>query len=162
MASKGEPADGPMPVVDAGAAVADRRMIGALLRIPREATVRRVLDGLATAGLADVRPAHFTVFQHMPPEGIRLTALADAALLAKQSTAYLVDDLEALGYLERAPDPADRRAKVLRLTARGRAVEDAVRVTIRQIEADWAERLGEADYQELTRLLRALVAMLEE
>jgi DNA-binding MarR family transcriptional regulator len=145
----------------AGGDTADRRMIGALLRIPREATLRRVLDGLAAAGFADVRPAHFTVFQHMPPEGIRLTVLADAALLTKQSTAYLVDDLEVMGYLERVPDPSDRRAKVLRLTARGRAVEDTVRATIRQIEADWAQRLGEANYQELTRLLRALVAMLE-
>jgi DNA-binding MarR family transcriptional regulator len=144
-----------------GGTGADQRMIGALLRIPREATVRRVLDGLAAAGYADVRPAHFTVFQHMPPGGIRLTALADAALLTKQSMAYLVDDLEALGYLERVPDPADRRAKVLRLTPRGRAVEDAVRATIRQIEADWASQLGEAEYRELTRLLRALIAILE-
>jgi DNA-binding MarR family transcriptional regulator len=139
----------------------DRRMIGALLRIPREATVQRVLDGLAAVGYADVRPAHFTVFQHMPPQGIRLTALADAALLTKQTMGYLVDDLESLGYLERGPDPSDRRAKVLRLTARGCAVEDCVRGIITQIEADWAARLGETNYRELTRLLRALIALLE-
>ncbi|HEV2236591.1 MAG TPA: MarR family winged helix-turn-helix transcriptional regulator [Ktedonobacterales bacterium] len=162
MASHHEP-DGPRaaPVDESNGAATDRRMIGALLRIPREATVRRVLEGLAAAGFADVRPAHFTVFQHLPPEGMRLTALADAALLTKQSMAYLVDDLEALGYLERAPDPDDRRAKVLLLTTRGRAVEDAVRATIRQIEADWSRELGEAQYRELTRLLRALIAILE-
>jgi DNA-binding MarR family transcriptional regulator len=140
----------------------DRRMIGALLRIPREATVRRVLAGLAAAGFGDVRPAHFTVFQHMPPEGIRLTALAEEALLTKQSMGYLVDDLEALGYVERVPDPADRRAKVVRLTARGRAVEETVRATIREIEADWAARLGQEEYEHLTRLLRALIAVLSD
>ena len=137
-------------------------MIGALLRIPREAALRQVVAGLAAANFGDGRPAHFTVFQHIPPEGIRLTALADAALMTKQSMGYLVDDLEALGYVERVPDPTDRRAKVVRLTARGRAVEETVRKVIWQIEADWAARLGQEEYQHLTRLLRALIALLEE
>jgi DNA-binding MarR family transcriptional regulator len=139
----------------------DRRMIGALLRIPREAAVRQVLAGLAAAGYGDVRPAHFTVFQHMPPEGIRLTDLADAALLTKQSMGYLVDDLEALGYVERISDQTDRRAKVVRLTGRGREVEETVRQVIRRIEADWAARLGEEEYQQLLQLLRTLIASLE-
>jgi DNA-binding MarR family transcriptional regulator len=144
----------------------DRRMIGALLRMPREAALRQVVAGLA-AGLAAadfgaVRPAHFTGFQHIPREGIRLTALADAALMTKQSMGYLVNDLEALGYVERVPDPTDRRAKVVRLTACRRAVEETVRKVIRQIEADWAARLGQKAYQHLTRLLRALIALLEE
>lgn len=140
----------------------DRRMIGALLRIPREAALRQVLAGLAEAGYRDVRPAHFTVFQHMPPEGIRLTDLADAALLTKQSMGYLVDDLEARGYVERMSDRTDRRAKVVRLTDRGRAVEETVRQVIRRIENDWAARLGEEEYQHLLRLLRTLIAHLEE
>jgi DNA-binding MarR family transcriptional regulator len=118
--------------------------------------------GLTAAGYSDVRPAHFTVFQHMPPEGIRLTSLADAALLTKQSMGYLVDDLEARGYVERVPDPADRRAKLVRLTARGRAVDVTVRSVIRQVEAEWAARLGEDEYRQLTHLLRALIAILEE
>jgi DNA-binding MarR family transcriptional regulator len=140
----------------------DRRMIGALLRIPREAAIRQVLAGLATAGFGDVRPAHFTVFQHMPPEGIRLTELAEAALLTKQSMGYLVDDLEALGYVERVPDAADRRAKLVRLTPRGREVDDTVRAVIRQIETEWAAGLGQDNYDQLVRLLRSLIAMLGE
>ena len=139
----------------------DRRMIGALLRIPREAALRQVVEGLETAGFGDVRPAHFTVFQHMPPEGIRLTGLAEAALLTKQSMGYLVDDLESLGYVERVPDSGDRRAKVLRLTPRGRAVEETVRGVIRQMEEDWALRMGQEEYQHLTRLLRKLISLLE-
>lgn len=140
----------------------DRRMIGALLRIPREAALRQVLAGLAAAGFGDVRPATFTVFQHMPPEGMRLTALADAALMTKQSMGYLVDDLEMLGYVERVPDPADRRAKLVRLTARGRQVDQTVREVIRRMEADWAARMGESDYQRLLQLLRTLIAIMGE
>lgn len=140
---------------------ADRRMIGALLRIPREAALRRVLAGLAARGFDDVRPAHFTVFQHMPLAGIRLTDLADAALMTKQSMGYLVDDLEALGYVERAPDPSDRRAKLVRLTERGRRVDETVRQVILDIDDEWAARLGPQEYEQLTRLLRALIASLE-
>src|SRR5215472_13011752 len=137
-------------------------MIGALLRIPREAAIQQVMAGLAAAGFDDVRPAHFTVFQHMPLAGIRLTDLADAALLTKQSMGYLVDDLEARGYVERVSDRHDRRAKVVRLTDRGREVEETVRQVIRQIEAEWAARLGEEEYLHLIRLLRTLIASLEE
>jgi DNA-binding MarR family transcriptional regulator len=140
----------------------DRRMIGALLRIPREAAIRQVMEGLARAGFGDLRPAHFTVFQHLPSEGVRLTALAEAALLTKQSMGYLVDDLEELGYVERAPDPTDRRAKVLRLTTRGHQVDDTVRGVIRQIESDWAERMGQENFAQLVRQLRALIAILGE
>jgi DNA-binding MarR family transcriptional regulator len=140
----------------------DRRLIGALLRIPREAALRQVVQGLDKAGFGDVRPAHFTVFQHLPPDGMRLTALAEAALLTKQSMGYLVDDLEALSYVERIPDPLDRRAKLVRLTARGRQVDDTVRAVIHHMEGDWAARLGEENYQQLLHLLRRLIALLGE
>jgi DNA-binding MarR family transcriptional regulator len=140
----------------------DRRLISALLRIPREAALRRVLAGLEAGGFGDVRPAHFTVFQHLPPEGMGLTALAEAALMTKQSMGYLVDDLEALGYVERVSDPVDRRAKLVRLTARGWQVDDTVRAVIHEIEADWSSGLGQENYRQLLHLLRALIALLED
>ncbi len=125
------------------------RSMDEALGIPHEAVLRQVLAGLAAAGFGDARPANFTVFQHTPPEGIRLTVLADAALMTKQSMGYLVDDLEALGYIERAPDADDRRAKVVHLTTRGR-----------QMEADWSARLGHEDYQQLSTSEFSVVAAL--
>jgi DNA-binding MarR family transcriptional regulator len=50
----------------------------------------------------------------------------------------------------------------VRLTERGRAVDEAVRLVIERMEVEWAARLGEDEYRELTRLLRALIAMLEQ
>jgi DNA-binding MarR family transcriptional regulator len=141
---------------------ADRRMIGALLRIPREWTTTRVLSALAEAGYPEVRAAHFTVFQHLPPEGMRLTTLAESALLTKQTMGYLVDDLEALGYVARVADPIDRRAKLVRLTERGRSVEQVVRDVIARMEAHWAARMAPGEFAELNRLLRALIALMEE
>ncbi|QRP48800.1 MarR family winged helix-turn-helix transcriptional regulator [Amycolatopsis sp. FDAARGOS 1241] len=65
------------------------------------------------------RAARATVFIHLEPGGIRLTRLAEKALMTSQAMGELVDDLERLGYLRREPDPADRRAKLIRFTNRG-------------------------------------------
>ena len=129
----------------------DQRMIGALLRIPREWTTTQVIRELMRAGYADLRPAHFTVFAHMPVGGIHLTALAESGLLTKQT----------LGYIERVPDPNDRRAKILRLTERGRAAEQIVRQVIADLEARWTARMAPGEFAELTRLLRRLIELME-
>ncbi len=135
----------------------DRRLIGALLRIPFQATVRRVHRDLAAAGYADLRPAHFAVFMQLDPAGTRLTELAERAQITKQSMGYLVDYLEARGYLERVPDPADARAKLVRQTERGRAVERLARASLERLEAEWAERLGPERFAGLRETLRDLI-----
>ncbi len=140
----------------------DRRMIGALMRIPREWTTRQVLSALALAGYDDVRPAHFTVFAHLAERGLRLTDLAEAALLTKQTMGYLVDDLERMGYVERVPDATDRRAKVVQLTVRGRAAEQVVRDVIAHMEEQWTARMAPGEFAELVRLLRKLISLIEQ
>jgi DNA-binding MarR family transcriptional regulator len=60
------------------------------------------------------------------------------------------------------PDPADRRAKVVRLTSRGQEVEQTVRLVIQEIELDWAARLGQDEYDHLLRLLRTLISVIDE
>ncbi|CCF82840.1 MarR family winged helix-turn-helix transcriptional regulator [Nitrolancea hollandica] len=139
----------------------DRRMLGALLRIPFQAIVARIQEGLVMAGYTDLRPAHFVVFQHMRPEGVRLTELAEAAQITKQSMGYLVDYLEREGYTERMPDPTDGRARVIRLTERGKDVERTAREILRNIEVEWSDRLGEERMGQLRETLRDLAAMLE-
>ena len=52
--------------------------------------------------------------------GSRLTELAEQAQITKQSAGFLVDQLERAGLVERAPDPADARARLVALH-RGRA-----------------------------------------
>src|SRR5436305_12397169 len=91
-----------------------------MIRNPvKKEVVRRVSVGLAEAGFDDIRPAHTAVFQHIEAAGSRLTDLAERAQIAKQSMGYLVDYLERRGYLERRPDPSDRRAAIVCLTDRG-------------------------------------------
>lgn len=134
----------------------DRRMIGALLRAPSQAIVARLHRDLTAAGYADLRPAHFVVFQHIRPGGSRLTELAEQAQITKQSMGYLVDYLEARGYVERVPDPADGRARIIRLTARGWELDRAARQIMACVEAEWAERLGADRLEQLRQILRDL------
>jgi DNA-binding MarR family transcriptional regulator len=50
----------------------------------------------------------------------------------------------------------------VRLTDRGRVVEQVVRATIQEIEEEWAARMGADEYAQLTHLLRKLIALMEE
>ena len=134
----------------------ERPNLGILLRVPYQEVVRRVTAGLSEAGFDDLRPAHSVVFQHIDADGSRLTSLAERAQMAKQSMGYLVDYLEQRGYLERRPDPTDRRAALILLTEQGWAVVRASLAVIAALEQEWTRQLGDEE----TRRLRATLGRL--
>lgn len=135
--------------------------IGMLLRLPHRAFIERLLAGLQAAGFTDLRPPYMIVFQYMLPGGMRLTDLADRAQITKQSLNYLVDYLEERGYVERLPDPADGRARLVRLTARGQALREAAQPIARQIEADWDQLIGVGRIAQLRQTLDDLIHALD-
>jgi DNA-binding MarR family transcriptional regulator len=113
---------------------------------------------LETEGHPQIRNAHGCVFRYIDVDGSRLTELATQSGVTKQSVGEFVNELEALGYVERAPDPMDGRAKIIRLTERG---QDARRAALRifdDMEREWAERFGEDRVAELRELLEAIAA----
>ena len=121
----------------------ERPNLGILLRVPYQEVVRRVTAGLSEAGFDDLRPAHSVVFQHIDADGSRLTSLAERAQMAKQSMGYLVDYLEQRSYLERRPDPTDRRAALISLTEQGWGVVRASLAVIAALEEEWTRELGD-------------------
>lgn len=133
-----------------------RPNIGILLRFSFQAVVQRVSAGLAAAGFDDIRPAHTAVFQHIEADGSRLTDLAERAQISKQSMGYLVDHLEQRGYLERRPDPTDRRAALVCLTERGWEEVRAALAIIAALEAEWTRALGSQRMRQLRELLAEL------
>jgi DNA-binding MarR family transcriptional regulator len=139
----------------------ERQNTSQLLRMPYEAYIGLLFERLARAGYADVHPAHAIIFQHLPAEGAHVTELAARAQLTKQYLGRLVTELEALGYLERAPDPTDGRAKLVRLSERGRQITRMAEDIIANIEAAWARRIGEEGYTELRRRLIDLITALD-
>lgn len=141
---------------------AEHRLIGALLRIPFQATVARIYEAVAAAGYDDLRPAHFVPFQHLSSDGLHVADLAERAQMTRQSMGYLVDYLEAHGYLARFPDPTDRRAKVVQLTQRGREITQIARMSLNDLEREWGQQLGITRLEQLYTLLDALVGVVEQ
>lgn len=136
-------------------------MLGAILRIPFQAIVSRIDEGLRARGFTDLRPAHFVIFQHIHPDGSRISQLAEQAQITKQSMGSLVDHMMACGYVERLPDPNDGRAKIVRLTGRGWELDSAAREVLSQVEQEWAEQVGDERLAQLKQTLTDLIAQLE-
>lgn len=130
--------------------------LGALLRLCHQAFANRLAASLAP----EEGPVLGAVIQPLwdRPDGMRLTELAAYAGITKQSMSELVDKVVSVGYVERASDPTDGRATLLRLTRKGREVTRAVRANVAAIEADWARVLGK---RRLEALRGALAELLE-
>lgn len=113
---------------------------------------------LAETEYKDIRISHGCVFGTIDPDGSRLTDLAERARMTKQSVGEVTSDLAQRGYLERVPDPSDGRAKIIRLTERGREAQALGRELIDEIEAEWAERFGAERVAALRDALEAITA----
>jgi DNA-binding MarR family transcriptional regulator len=113
---------------------------------------------LAETPYGDIRISHGCVFGNIDPEGTRLTDLAERARMTKQSVGEVTSDLEQRGYVERVPDPSDGRAKIIRLTERGRAAQALGFELIDEIEQEWAERFGVKQVAALREALEAITA----
>jgi DNA-binding MarR family transcriptional regulator len=129
-----------------------------LLREPFLAGTDLLHRRFAERGHPDIRPPHGNVMQFLDDAGTRVSVLAERAQITKQSMAELVVHLERLGYVERVPDPSDRRAKLVRATPRGKQLYAIARDVVVEIEADWTKRLGKAKMRTLRELLEELNA----
>ena len=130
--------------------------IGILLRRPFQVIVEEIGAQLAARGYDGIRPAHQNVFQFIEPAGTRVTVLAERAQMTKQSMAELVAHLESHGYVERVADPSDGRAKLVRLTDRGRETVPIALEAIRGLGEEWRSAIGSRRFDQLIGGLQAL------
>jgi DNA-binding MarR family transcriptional regulator len=112
---------------------------------------------LEEAGYHDLLPRHGVVIAYLDERGSRATELATLSGRHKQLVGRTVDELEALGYVRREPDPADRRAKLVVPTARGRAVMRLSDQIMADIGARGAEAVGADAYAQFRRTLQGLI-----
>jgi DNA-binding MarR family transcriptional regulator len=116
--------------------------------------IRRLKSSAANLG-GDPAALHVVhmVKEHGP---VRLTALAEAAMLDASTVSRHVQSLEAAGHLARTPDPADGRATLIGITEGGRALlRDALAARGRLLDdalAGWSP----GDREALARLLSRL------
>ena len=131
-------------------------MIGALLRFPWEAVQEHMLERLHANGFTDFDPSYLIVVQYPGPQGERPSDLAARLRMSKQALNHLLGQLERRGYLERRPDPDDKRSKRIVLTARGSEAANTIRTAVAEMEGTWTQQLGPRRFDQLRNLLRDL------
>ncbi|MGV9710468.1 MarR family winged helix-turn-helix transcriptional regulator [Gordonia sp. NPDC003424] len=134
----------------------DQPATGVLMFIAHRATEQRVMARMADAGAGDITLAQARLLQRLAPEPMRLTDLAEQAGVTKQTAGGLVDQLEAMGYLRRVPDPSDGRARLVTLSDRAIALCATAAREVELVEAEWREYLGDKQFDALRTGLIAL------
>ncbi|HEX8753775.1 MAG TPA: MarR family transcriptional regulator [Solirubrobacterales bacterium] len=137
---------------------ATRIPLSGLLDVALEAMLGEFRTDLGDSAFQDIRPTHGCVFRFVRDDGMRLTKLAELAHITKQSAGEIVDDLASRGYVERVPDPADRRAKLICLTDRGREAQTFGFTLFAEVEKRWMERYGRERVEALRETLEDIAS----
>jgi DNA-binding MarR family transcriptional regulator len=130
-----------------------------LLEFAFDAVIEEFLEEMRETEFSDIRLVHGCVFRYMKDRGLRLTEIAERGNMTKQSAGEVVDDLVELGYVERLPDPDDRRAKIVRFTERGEAAQSYGFRLLDEIEKRWGERYGAERIASLRATLEEIAAV---
>lgn len=127
-----------------------------MMRVAWQWVRDQIFSGVVAAGYDDVNPAHVGLIRFPTLDGRRPSELAEQIGITKQSVNDLLGHLEQRGYLVREPDPADGRARVVRLTPKGQDLETTVNRQARAAELRIAETLGPRRFAQMRSALEDL------
>jgi len=130
---------------------------GTLLLHAFQGFERTLFDGYQQRREDGLRRKHGAVIANIDPGGTRPSVLAARAGMTRPAMGELIDELEAAGYVERVPDPDDRRAKLIKPTRKALARQRLAREVNAEIEAAYVKRLGRDRYHRLREALAELV-----
>jgi DNA-binding MarR family transcriptional regulator len=134
--------------------------IGALLRVVWEWVRDQMYAGVVAAGYDDLNAAHVGLWRYPGLEGLRPGQLAERRGITKQSVNDLLGHLEQTGYLLRVPDSADGRARVIRLTSKGRRLQETIYAEAGTAQLRIAEILGPRRFAQMHSSLEVLTEQL--
>jgi DNA-binding MarR family transcriptional regulator len=127
--------------------------LGILLGVAFQEFVKELHIAHAAAGFTDLGRSDGFVFRSLCDRPMTVSELANHLEITKQGAAQVIDDMERRGYVEREPDPDDRRARLVRLSGRGeRALANA-----RRFHRDYERRLARTHGQDAVRTLRTML-----
>jgi DNA-binding MarR family transcriptional regulator len=92
-------------------------------------------------------------------DGLRLGEIGDLARLSKQSMTRLVAQCEADGLVRRRRDDDDGRAFRVELTSRGRQLQSAAEIVLRELDDEVDALLGADDHDALRRALKGVMEL---
>jgi DNA-binding MarR family transcriptional regulator len=129
------------------------RLFQRLARAYSESALAKSLD----YGHQGLSLYHTALISNLDVEGTRITTLADRAGMTKQAMGQVVAELEARGYIQREPDPEDKRAVLIKFTDLGwQFLRDAYEIK-KEIEAEYEAILGADGMATLKNLMNQLL-----
>ncbi len=131
--------------------------MGLLLRLLYQLYSLEIQGALREAGFDDINPAAANVFTFLTSEGATVSELANLSHVRKQTMAQTVEQLERTGYVERRPNPNDRRSQLVFLTSRGKRIPRVTHKAAAAVEKRWA---GVSGADELETLRMSLLDLL--
>lgn len=121
---------------------------------------QKALDKCHRRGHTDIRKSHASLFSNLGFGAVRLTELADRAGITQQAMGKLVKEMELLGYVKRHIDAADKRAKIIELTAKGNTLVNDSLDIIDEVISEYTAVIGNQGINELERVLSQSVTAL--
>jgi DNA-binding MarR family transcriptional regulator len=131
-----------------------------MLRVVWQWVRDQMYAGVVAAGYDDLSAAHVGLWRFPGLDGRRPSQLAEQRGITKQSVNDLLGHLETRGYLRRVLDSADGRARVVRLTPKGRRLEQTIYAEAGAAQQRIAEILGPRRYAQLHSSLEVLTEQL--
>ncbi len=133
--------------------------IPALLRAARTTYGSAIRSALAEVGCDDVPRNGIFVLGAIARGGSPLSGIIDALGVSKQAAGQLVDTLVVRGYLDREPDPEDRRRMTVRLTERGTTAAAASRAAVDRVDSALTDQVGPEAVVATRATLGALIGL---
>lgn len=115
-----------------------------------------MLERIHEAGFEEITFGQVAIFRAAGPHGLQPKEIAAQAHLSKQTVNDALRQHERLGHLTLVPHPRDGRARVVRLTARGRRLDAVIWEAGRAVEREWRERLGPEAWDAFVEVLDVL------
>ena len=137
-------------------------VIPALLRAARGSYRRAIQLALAERGFDDVPRNGAFVISAVGNHGAPLADAVAGLGVSKQAASQLVDTLVLRGYVERSPDPNDRRRMNVTLTERGVGAADVIRDARISVDERLAAEISETEMRGLRAGLEALARIAHE
>lgn len=131
--------------------------LGILLTGAARVVADRLGAAVEDASIDDMRTPYGFVIRALADQDRTLTEVAELLSVTKQAAIKVIDEMEARGFLTRQADPADRRAKVLSLTDKGRRVRAAALAASHAIERELVRDVGRSDVDAARRALLGLL-----
>jgi DNA-binding MarR family transcriptional regulator len=138
------------------------RYIGAMLRDVWQWVRDQMYAGVVAAGYDDLSAAHVGLWRYPGLEGLRPSQVADRVGITKQSVNDLLGHLEEHGYISRVPDLVDGRARVIRLTPKGRRLQQTIYAEAGAAQLRIEEILGSRRFNQLHHSLELLSEQLAD